>query len=179
MRTEKDRYMSENITCFFTRNLFTFSCVSRTKFKNIPRAKNILQRDMKESQSGPGVEWLYFRVLLLCATFLLTSDLTTHIAELVRIAIFLNLQYSCNLVVYLVTLLFHYREQLLGQQASPKQPNTISCAGACTELAGSCCCQCCSHMWEEQGLRHPRPAHRAAKLLFADPVHAISGGFVP
>lgn len=37
------------------------------------------RRHMKESQPSPGVDWLYFRVPFLHATFLLTSDLTTHI----------------------------------------------------------------------------------------------------
>lgn len=37
--------MSDNITCFFTRNLLTFSCILRTtKFKTTPRAKNILEK---------------------------------------------------------------------------------------------------------------------------------------
>lgn len=86
-------------------------------------------------------------------------------AELVRIAILSNLHQSCNLAVYLVTLLLYYREQLLGKQASPKQPNIPFCAGACMELAGSCCCQRCSHMREEQGLGHSHSAHRAAKTV--------------
>lgn len=54
MRTEKDCYRSDNVTCFSTRNLLTFSCISRTtKFKSIPRAKNMLQKTHKRKSPRP------------------------------------------------------------------------------------------------------------------------------